>query len=195
MTSPSRAWLAGLLTAVAVVALAGCSGGGGGWEDKCVTGADRVIQCGPDDRPGPPKVVGELLDGGSYDLTQDRGQVVVVNFWGSWCAPCRAEADDLEGTYQATKAAGVRFLGINIQDGRDAAQAFEQGRVTYPSLFDPSSRLALAFDIPPNTTPATVVLDRQGRIAVVIREAVRRDGLEPIVNRLAAEQPAPDGPG
>ena len=62
----------------------------------------------------------------------------MLNFWGSWCAPCRAEADDLEATYQATKASGVTFLGINVQDSRDKALAFEEGRVTYPSLFDPA---------------------------------------------------------
>jgi thiol-disulfide isomerase/thioredoxin len=194
MTRPPRAWLAALLAAaaaVAAVALAGCSGGG--WEDACDTTSGGVIQCAPGDRPDPPKVAGELLDGGRYDVTQDRGQVVVVNFWGSWCAPCRAEADDLEGTYQATKASGVRFLGINVQDGRDKAKAFEQGRVTYPSIFDPSSRVALGFELPPNTTPCTVVLDRQGRIAVVIRQAVRRDALEPIVARVAAEEPASGG--
>lgn len=114
--------------------------------------------------------------------------MVVLNFWGSWCAPCRAEADDLEATYQATKGSGVTFLGINVQDSKDKALAFEEGRVTYPSIFDPPSRLALALDIPPNTIPATVVLDREGRIAVVIRAAVRQEGLQPIVERIAAEQ-------
>lgn len=111
----------------------------------------------------------------------------MLNFWGSWCAPCRAEADDLEATYQATKGSGVAFLGVNVQDNRDKAVAFEEGRVTYPSLFDPASRLALALDIPPNTIPATVILDREGRIATVIRAAVTQDGLRPLVEKVAAE--------
>jgi thiol-disulfide isomerase/thioredoxin len=172
-------------------ALAACSNGG--WEDACETSQNLVIECAPADRPAAPKVAGELLDGSGYDLTQDRGQVVVVNFWGSWCAPCVAEADDLEKTYQATKDQGVRFLGVNVQDMRDKAIAFERGRVSYPSLFDPASRQALTFAIPPNFTPATIVLDREGRIAVVIRRAVRQDGLEPIVRRIATEQPPPAG--
>ncbi len=187
----ARRWTAGLLATVATVALAACTAPKG--EEACATNADGVIECAPEQRSAAPKLAGELLDGGSYDVAKDRGQVVVVNFWGSWCAPCRAEADDLEATYQATKGSGVTFLGVNVQDQRDKAKAFEEGRVTYPSLFDPGSRLALALDIPPNTVPATVVLDRDGRIAAVIRAAVKQQGLQPIVERIAAESPAPTG--
>jgi thiol-disulfide isomerase/thioredoxin len=186
----ARGRVAALVAVTAGLALTGCSGGSGKWQDRCETTPEGVIQCAPGNRPAPPKVAGELLDGGSYDISQDRGQVVVVNFWGSWCAPCRAEAADLEAVHQATEGAGVKFLGINVQDGRDKAKAFEQGRVSYPSLFDPASRLALAFEVPPNSTPATVVLDREGRIAVVIRQAVRKAALKPIVDRIAAEPAA-----
>ncbi|MEU1588690.1 TlpA disulfide reductase family protein [Micromonospora sp. NPDC005710] len=186
----ARRWTAGLLATVAAVALAGCTSGGGG--EKSCSSDGLTVTCAPDQRSKTPKVVGELLTGGEYDVSQARGQVVVVNFWGSWCAPCRAEADDLEATYQATKASGVTFLGINVQDSLEKAIAFERGRVTYPSIFDPSSSQALNFDIPPNATPATVVLDRNGQIAVVIRRAVTRDELRPIVERVAAEKSAPN---
>ncbi|MEV6691041.1 TlpA disulfide reductase family protein [Micromonospora sp. NPDC051196] len=187
-----RRLAAGLLAAVTVAALlTGCVSGSGKPECDSENG---IVQCAPDQRSAAPKISGELLKGGTYDVADQRGQVVVVNFWGSWCAPCRAEAEDLEDTYQATKASGVTFLGINVQDSRDKAIAFEEGQVSYPSIFDPGSRLALDMDIPPNTIPATVVLDREGRIAVVIRAAVRQDGLQPIVERIAAESPAPSGP-
>lgn len=180
---------AALLAAVtAVTALAGCSSRSE--ESRCTTRAG-TIECAPDQRSAAPKISGELLTGGPYDVAQARGQVVVLNFWGSWCAPCRAEADDLESTYQATKGSGVTFLGINVQDSKDKAIAFEESYgITYPSLFDPASRLALALDIPPNTIPATVILDRDGRIATVIRAATTQDKLRPIVERVAAEQPA-----
>ncbi|MFU8872224.1 TlpA family protein disulfide reductase [Micromonospora sp. SL4-19] len=185
---PTRRLAAAMLAAVtAGAALVACSSGS--QESRC-TSDGLTISCAPDQRSKTPKVSGELLTGGSYDVSQARGQVVVVNFWGSWCAPCRAEADDLEATYQATKASGVAFLGINVQDSKDKAIAFEEGRATYPSLFDPASRQALNFDIPPNSTPATVVLDRDGRIAVVIRRAVTQQELQPVVERIAAEQPA-----
>ncbi|MFC6018783.1 TlpA family protein disulfide reductase [Plantactinospora solaniradicis] len=192
MSRARRAWIGALFAVAATLALVNCSGEDD-WKDNCTT-KDGVVECAPEHRPEAPKVAGELLSGGNYDLAQDRGQVVVVNFWGSWCGPCRAEADDLEATYQATREQGVRFLGINIQDGRDKARAFEEAfKVTYPSVFDPPSRLALAFDIPPNSIPATVVLDREGRIAVVVRAAVQRQMLEPILTRLAAEQPSSGG--
>ncbi|WP_027660678.1 TlpA family protein disulfide reductase [Salinispora fenicalii] len=186
-----RRWSASLLATMVAVALAACATPDLG--KACGTNSDGVIECAPDQRSTAPQLAGELLDGGSYDVVQDRGQVVVVNFWGSWCAPCRAEADDLEATYQATKGSGVTFLGINVQDSRDKAIAFEEGRVTYPSIFDPGSRLALELEIPPNTIPATVVLDRDGRIAAVIRAAVKQEGLQPIVERVAAESPASTG--
>ncbi|HEU4425754.1 MAG TPA: TlpA disulfide reductase family protein [Pilimelia sp.] len=163
--------------------LAGCGEDG-------TAAATANVEYAPADRTTAPTVTGELLDGGRYDLASARGTVVVVNFWGSWCPPCRAEIGDLEATYQATKAKGVSFLGINIRDDRDKARAFQAGRVSYPSLFDPQSRLALAFDVPPNAIPATIVLDRVGRVAVVIRRAVLRADLEPIIARVAAEPAA-----
>ncbi|MDG4795258.1 TlpA disulfide reductase family protein [Micromonospora sp. WMMD1082] len=188
----ARRLAAGVLTAVTATAvLSGCTGGG---RESVCDSVGGIVECAPDQRSGAPAIAGELLKGGSYDVASQRGQVVVVNFWGSWCAPCRAEADDLENTYQATKGSGVTFLGINVQDSRDKAVAFEEAfGISYPSIFDPGSRHALAMDIPPNSIPATVVLDREGRIATVIRAAVRQEGLQPIVERIAAEAPAPPG--
>ncbi|HEX5596390.1 MAG TPA: TlpA disulfide reductase family protein [Micromonosporaceae bacterium] len=181
-----------LATAMAAtLAVTACSEGS--WEENCSTNERLVIECASGKRPPALKVAGELLDGSSYDLVQDRGQVVVVNFWGSWCPPCRAEIDDLEETYQATKEQGVVFLGINLRDDRDKAVAFHSGRTTYPSIFDPAGRLALEFDVPPNAIPATIILDRAGQIAVVLRRPVRTDELLPLVEKVAAEESPPGG--
>jgi thiol-disulfide isomerase/thioredoxin len=180
-----RTWVFAL---VALLALAGCTGEAGRAGD---TVDGTVVEYAAADRVAAPAITGELLDGSAYDSASTRGDVVVINFWGSWCAPCRAEAADLEETYQATKASGVAFLGINVRDERDKAKAFVVGRSTYPSLFDPPGRLALRFDVPPNSIPATLILDRSGRIAVVIRKSIRRPELEPIVTRLAAEAGQP----
>jgi thiol-disulfide isomerase/thioredoxin len=172
---------------LAVLFLAATLTACGGGSDDCTTASTKSVECPVGERPAAPQLSGELLEGGRYDLSQDRGQVVVINFWGSWCAPCRAEIDDLEQVYLATKERGVRFLGINVRDDRDKAKAFHQGKVTYPSVIDPSSKLALDFDVPPNTIPATIVLDRAGRIAVVIRDAVQAAEFEQVVTRVAAE--------
>ncbi|WP_189080273.1 TlpA family protein disulfide reductase [Mangrovihabitans endophyticus] len=173
------------VVALSVAATTGC--GDDGWAKQCATGADGVIRCDPQDRPAAREVTGERLDGGTYDVAADRGKVVVVNFWGSWCNPCRAEADDLEETYQATKAKGVAFIGVNIRDDRDAARAFERGQITYPSIYDPDSKVALQFDVTQASTPSTLVLDRQGRIAAAVRREVARSELQPLVESIAAE--------
>jgi peroxiredoxin len=178
------------LTAVLTAgALAGC--GSESWEKKCATNADRVIECDPDQRPEAREVTGELLGGGTYDVATDRGKVVVVNFWGSWCNPCRAEADDMERTYQATKAKDVTFVGVNSRDDPDAAEAFERRfGVTYPSLYDRNGSVALKFDVTQVNTPSTLILDRQGRIAAAVRGATTAGVLQPVVERIAAEGPA-----
>jgi peroxiredoxin len=173
---------AALLLAGAVTAC-----GSESWEKKCTTSTAGVITCRADQRPPARDVTGQLLDGGSYDVAADRGKVVVVNFWGSWCNPCRAEARDLQNTYVATRADGVTFVGVNSRDDRDAAKAFERGRVTYPSIYDPDGKVALKFDVTQVSTPSTVILDRQGRIAVALRRATTAGELKPLVERVAAE--------
>jgi thiol-disulfide isomerase/thioredoxin len=139
-----------------------------------------------------PPVTGQLLDGVAFDLAGWRGRVVVVNFWGSWCAPCRAEAPELEATWQATKDLGVEFLGVDIRDGRDAARAFlTDFQITYPSLYDPSGKVVLGFrDVPPNVVPATVLLDRRLRIAAIFRRRVTGHELDAAVRALATENGA-----
>ena len=174
-----------LAAAVTVGVLAGC-GGEDNWATKCTT-TEGVVECVPDQRTAIKPITGELLDGKPYDVSQDRGKVVVVNFWGSWCAPCRAEADDLENTYQAMKDKGVTFVGINSRDDRDAAREFERGRVTYPSIFDFDGKVGIQFDVTQVSMPSTLIVDRQGRIAVALRKATTASQLQPLVAKIAAE--------
>ena len=140
-------------------------------------------------RHAAPAVTGELLDGTAFALAGWRGKVVVVNVWGSWCAPCRAEAPDLQAAFQATRRLGVQFLGVDVRDDRDAAAAFLTAfHITYPSLYDPAGRVVLGFrDVSPNVVPATVLLDRQLAVAAVFRRRVARRELEAAVRALATE--------
>jgi peroxiredoxin len=152
-----------------------------------VAGDGRTVVFAPKDRRPAPEVKGSTVDGGTFDLASVRGHVVVINFWASWCAPCRLEAADLEAVHLSTKDSGATFLGVDSRDERDAAKAFVAGRVTYPSLFDPAGRIALRFtDVPPTTLPATLIVDRDGRIAAVVRASVNQDALRQLVTQIEA---------
>ncbi len=185
----------GLVGLAAAMLAAGCSAGpdavdqqaGGQYRFVAGTGQSTVIPAAK--RGAAPDVEGELLDGAPFRLWDLRGKVVVFNFWGSWCAPCRAEAPELEAVYQQTKASGVAFVGVNIKDDRQLAVAFERNKhVTYPSLYDPNGRVALRFrNYPPNAIPSTIVLDRQGRVAAVFLRPLLRGDLLPVVGQVARE--------
>ncbi len=131
-----------------------------------------------------------MLDGRRFQLSSLAGDVVVLNFWGSWCAPCRAEAPELMAVYNATRASGVRFVGVNIKDERQLAEAFERTKgVSYPSIFDPDGRVALQLkNYPPNAIPSTVVIDRKGRVAAEFLHALLRQDLLPVVRSIAREK-------
>ena len=77
---------------------------------------------------------------------------------------------------------------MNTRDDRDAAKAFERGRVTFPSVYDPDGKVALKFDVTQVTTPSTLILDRQGRIAIALRRPTVVSELQPLVERVAAEE-------
>jgi len=177
------------------VLLAGCSTGanavdqGAGSSNRYVAGNGTTTTLAPGHRDTGVQITGTLLDGGKFALSDLRGQVVVLNFWASWCPPCRVEARDLESVYQQTKSAGVHFVGVDVRDNKDSALAFERTfGISYPSLYDRSDRIALQLKgAPPGSLPFTVVLDRQGRIAVVIRKSLRAVELLPVVRQVAAE--------
>jgi peroxiredoxin len=192
--SPARIALVGAVLA-ALLGVAGCSTGSdavdpdAGGAQRFVAGSGEISQYAVGERKPAADVTGDLVDGGRFRLTALRGNVVVLNFWGSWCAPCRAEADDLQAVNVAAQPRGVRFVGVNIKDSESNAKAFERRYgVTYPSLFDEAGRVALQLrQFPPNAIPATIVIDRQGRVAAVIRKALLAEELQPIVLRVAAE--------
>jgi thiol-disulfide isomerase/thioredoxin len=150
-----------------------------------------------DKRTIAPTIKGTLLDGGSYDLASSTaGDVVVLNFWGSWCGPCRTEAPDLQAVYERFRSQGVEFVGVNVRDDLDKAKAFvARYRLGYPSIQDPGSKLASTFaDLPALSTPATLVIDRQGRVASVSPGAISKAQLETLIGETLAESPAEPSP-
>jgi thiol-disulfide isomerase/thioredoxin len=189
-----RRWLP--LLVLAGVGLSGCTTGAGavdqaaGGEFRFVAGTGTGETIAPADRRMGPEIRGDLLGGGQLDLTTLRGNVVVLNFWASWCGPCRVESPDFERAYQATKALGVRFVGVAIKNEEQDARAFVANwKITYPSLLDPNGKVTLRFRaFPPRALPYTIVFDRQGRVAAVYMTALLREDIEPVVRRLAAER-------
>jgi peroxiredoxin len=183
-----------LVLAVVVVALSGCTGGHdavtqtGSADSRYVAADGKTIVYPPAQRKDAPEVKGSTVDGASVDLASLKGSVVVMNFWAAWCPPCRLESTDLEGVYKSTKDSGVAFLGVNTRDEKDSAKSFEDARLTYPSLFDPNGRIALRFsDVPPTALPCTLIIDRAGKVAVVIRNGVTVASLTPLVRQILAE--------
>jgi thiol-disulfide isomerase/thioredoxin len=183
--------------AVAVCALAaGCAGtdaaqnGPGGADNRFIAGDGNVQEIKPADRKGPPQAGGTTLDDEKVALADFKGKVTVVNFWASWCAPCRGEAPSLEQVRNETKGKDVRFLGVAFKDGKENARAFERKfKVSYPSLFDSGGQITLAFrEVPPNAIPTTLVLDRQGRVAARIIGATTYSKLNPLITKILAER-------
>jgi thiol-disulfide isomerase/thioredoxin len=145
---------------LAMLAVAGCS-------SASATADNVTTKLYPaSHRQSAPAIDQPLLGGGTFSLSSERGKIVVLNFWGSWCGPCRAEAADLESVYKAT---GAAFIGVNVNDEQDAAQAFVSARgITYPSVFDPAGHVMLAYrDVPPADVPSTLVIDASGKIAAL----------------------------
>ena len=155
-----------------VAALAGCSNGtSGGGNTGFVSSDVGITAIAASQRVAAPALSGTTLDGEQYSLAQDKGQIVVLNVWGSWCTPCREESPALEETYQKFQAKGVRFVGINTRDDNAAALAFDRSmNITYPSLQDPDETHLLQFKslLPPASIPSSVILDRDGKVAVRI---------------------------
>jgi thiol-disulfide isomerase/thioredoxin len=179
--------------AVAAVVLAGCGKGetgASGGDTKFVQGTGEITKVAPGKRQAAPDIASRAADGKKQlKLSDFRGKVVVLNVWGSWCAPCRAEAPNLAKVAKDTEDQGVQFVGINTRDlDPSNARAFERNYdIDYPSFYDPSGRLILRFprgSLSPQAIPSTLILDRDGKIAVralkELSESELRAALKPL---------------
>jgi thiol-disulfide isomerase/thioredoxin len=189
-----------LVGALLATLSAGCAGRdavaqGGTFEFVSPGGKTDIYYDPPETRGRPGPLSGpDLADPArtvSLDDPQFAGRVVVINVWGQWCGPCRAEVTQLQRVYDATRDSGTSFLGIDVRDNsREAAQDFVNDRhVTFPSIYDPPMRTLIAFGgkYPTTVIPSTLVLDRRHRVAAVfLRELLAQD-LQPVVQRVTAE--------
>jgi peroxiredoxin len=186
-----HAALAGALAgALALTACTGDQAGPSGGDTNIVQGTGEVTRVAAAEREAAPDLSGETVDGDTLTLSDYRGQVVVMNIWGSWCPPCIAEADDFVRVAEDTADQDVQFVGINTRDrSRENAASFERTHgVPYPSLYDPDGRLLLEFprgSLNPQAIPTTLIIDREGRIAaralMPLSEEQLRAALDPVI--------------
>lgn len=103
------------------------------------------------------------FDGGTLALSDFRGKIVVVNFWASWCTPCKQEMPNLERLWRAYRSRGVVVLGVDVQDDPDDARAFLRAlQITYPNVHDPGQERMTAYQVV--ALPTTVFVDRGQRL-------------------------------
>ncbi|MBW3561706.1 MAG: TlpA family protein disulfide reductase [Actinobacteria bacterium] len=165
---PQRPWKLALVAVLVLATACGASAPAA----ECVEvpgGRSCVDVIAPEDREAAPDQVMPTVEGdGELGLSAFRGDVVVLNFWASWCGPCRREQPDLNEAHEALAGDGVSFLGVDLQDSRSNAQAHvREFEIPYPSLYDPDSSYAARFaGISPSAIPSTFLIDREGRVAV-----------------------------
>ena len=180
--------LAALLSSSVLTACANAVGSSG--DTGYISGKGVITTLAVGDREKPGEVAGETLDGERISLADYAGKIVVVNVWGSWCAPCRAEAPDLAAAAEEFADQNVAFLGIDSRDPSEAAARAFQRRfeVPYPSIYDQGGKTLLAFrgTLTPNSIPSTVIIDEEGRVAASVLGEVSKSTLLGLVEDVAA---------
>jgi peroxiredoxin len=186
-----------LLAAGATVLLAGCSTGddavdvNNGGEFRFVAGTPSGEVIPEDERGTAPDFSGTMLETDeTLPSSMLADQVVVLNFWGSWCAPCRVETPEFSEVWSEYSTDGVQFLGVNVKEtDKQFATAFiDRFDIGFPSLYDPRGEVALAFrDFPANAIPSTIVIDPQWRVAAVYTGSVSQEDLRSVIDRVLGE--------
>lgn len=181
---------AAVLTGVllAVVLVAGWAGSGNSGVTQLYGNASAVLYSAGH-RPLAPDFTATTLTGSKLSFSSYRGRVVVVNFWGSWCVPCREEASILSEVAAQYQPSGVSFLGVDVRDTTASAEAFAHSfHITYPSVTDLGSAITLDFTavVPIAGTPTTLVIDRTGHVAGAVFGTVTYPELTAILAKAGA---------
>jgi thiol-disulfide isomerase/thioredoxin len=164
-------------------------GGGPPAGEAYVDGNSGAVLYDAGHRPLLPDFSGKTLAGAPLAFSAYRGKVVVLNFWGSWCSPCRSEGPTLAALSARYSRAGVSFIGVDVEDTPVNAEAFEQSfGITYPSLNDPGQSVAqvIGSAVPISGTPQTLVVDQAGHVAGAIFGAATYSVLNTMLSKVAA---------
>ena len=185
-----------VLAAIGAFALlAGCSGAGNrGTTDGFVSGDGSITRIDADQREKAPVLKGDDLEGRPLSTADFAGKTIVVNVWGPWCAPCRAEAPALDKVAEEYADKDVQFVGIlSRTDNPDNAIAFNRKYgVTYPSFADQGGSLELGFNdsLPTMAIPTTWIIDSEGRVAVRVLDKVSASTLANLIDDVQASTAA-----
>jgi len=155
------------------------------------TSSDGTVQYQPGHRPLAPDVTATSLTGTTISLSSYRGKTVVLNFWGSWCSPCRQEAPTLAVLAQQYRSHGVAFLGDDVGDTPSNALAFTRSvGISYPSISDPGYLIVQKFSqaAPVSDTPTTVVIDKTGHVAGMVLGTVSYGQMTTLLRNAAVTQ-------
>jgi thiol-disulfide isomerase/thioredoxin len=186
----TRAALLPVVLALVLTLTAGCGSeeSPASADSGFVAGDGSIVVLAEADRQPAPDLVGTTLDGAEFRLSDHLGEVVVLNVWASWCAPCRAEAPALKAVAEGYAGQPVQFVGLGTRDSDTSARAFmDRYDLPYPSVIDRDGRLQLLFrdTLPPQAIPSTVIIDAQGRVAArglgSLSEASLRGLIDPLV--------------
>ena len=154
--------------------------------------ANGIVQYQAGQRPLAPNVTGTSLTGSPIKLSAYRGKTVVLNFWGSWCSPCRDEAPTLAGLDQQYGSKGVAFLGDDVGDTPANALAFTRSAgITYPSFNDNGYLVVADFSqagVAVSDTPTTVVIDKTGHVVGMVIGAASYEQLNTLIKDAAVTQ-------
>jgi peroxiredoxin len=111
-----------------------------------------------------PAYKADLVDGKTFDIASEHGNVVFLNLWATWCAPCRGEIPELQAMHEKYASRGLKVVGVSLDDtGVDGVKQFAtEHKMTYPIAYDPQGKLAELFQT--SVVPTSVIIDRGGKI-------------------------------
>lgn len=184
-----------IIAACLALTLVGCSSEGTAGKDAVATGGTWTfvapggqtdIKYPENERKPIREFSGQSVTGGTINLSDFKDQVVVINAWGQWCGPCRAESDDMQEIHEKLQEGGKgTVLGVNVKDYQPqiSRDFMKDNGMTYPSLYDPPFKSAAAMGgLPASVIPTTIVLDKHHRpAAVFLREVTAKDVLDVVL--------------
>lgn len=154
-----------------------------------VAGDGSIVVIPAAQRLAAPDFTLPTLDGTTFTLSKHLGEVVVMNVWASWCAPCRAEAPELQQVWDQEKNKGVQFVGLDTRDSVTSVEAFvNRFGLTYPQAIDTDGQVQLLFrdSLPAQAIPSTLIVDADGKVAARFLGATTAAALRNVIDDVRA---------